>query len=323
VRSVHGVALSLDDASINILRPWLDPGTARSGSPVVEVRVAPRGAEPLPVLELLLEERDAWLGRTARGLLIGGIGRAWFSIEGAPAVVRSGGLAEELEPSDPSRSLLLAALIVALRTMGVYALHAGVVCNDNSALVLLGESGAGKSTTTAALVSAGYGYLGDDEVLLRDARGSAELIAYWPKFRLTERVLPTFAQLSAHLSPLGANPKWELDAASAFPGRGLSHWGGPITLLFLSRSAEEGSNLLPISLAESMGLLIAQSTALGLSCHPNPREHLDLLARFARRARRARLELGHEWLADPVGASRRLTEALGSRLTLTTGPEAS
>ncbi len=156
-------------------------------------------------------------------------------------------------PDDPTRFLLLLALIAALRTIGVFALHAGAVCNDEGALVLLGESGAGKSTTTTAMVSAGYGYLGDDEVLLHESQGRAELLAYWPRFRLTERVLPSFAPLTAHLSPLIANPKWELDAESAFPGRAVSHWLGPTTLLFLARSAGESSQLLPISLNETVG----------------------------------------------------------------------
>jgi len=290
---------------------------------MVEVRLAERGAEPLPVLEFLVKEREAWLGRTARGLLIGGVDRAWFSIEGSPAVVRAGGLPDHVEPNDKTRALLLVALIAALRTTGVYELHAGVVCGEDSALVLLGESGAGKSTTTAALVSSGYDYLGDDEVLLREVEQSTELLAYWPKFRLTEQVLPSFVALKPHLSPLIANPKWELDAASAFPGRGLSHWRGPCTLLFLSRSAEQSSRLLPIGLSEATGLLIAQSTALGLACHPNPREHLDLLAHFARRARRARLELGREWLLDPIGAAHRLTESLRATRTRSIQPEAS
>ena len=98
----------------------------------------------------------------------------------------------------------------------------------------------------------------------------------------------------------------ENGAASAFPGQFLGQWLGPTTLLFLARSTQRASTLSPLSLAEATGLLIAQSGALTLECHPNPHQHLDLLARLASRSTFARLELGSEWLEDPSSAAQSL-----------------
>jgi hypothetical protein len=311
VPSVHGISLAVDQVTHQTLHPWLDRIDAPPGSPTVEVRLTRQRTMP-KVLDFVIREPNAWLGRTASGLLIGGVGEAWFSIEGAPPIICCGGLRAKLDPSDGERIRLLDALVAALRTIGVHTLHAGVVCTDEAALILLGDSGSGKSTTATALVSDGCHYLGDDEVLLRESAGALELLSFWPAFRLTERVLGAFMWLRSHLSKADTDPKWELRTAEAFPGQQLHSWQGPTVLLFLARSAAECSRLAPITLSEATGLLIAQSTALGLDCHPNPREHLQLLARLAHLARCARLELGREWLSDPIGAARRLKEAVRS-----------
>jgi len=48
------------------------------------------------------------------------------------------------------------------------ALHAGAVLSDGQSVLLPAASGHGKSTLTAALAAAGYGYLTDDFVILTE-----------------------------------------------------------------------------------------------------------------------------------------------------------
>jgi len=48
-----------------------------------------------------------------------------------------------------------------------FLLHAGAVSRDTSALLLLGESGSGKSTVTYAALCAGWDVLGDDHIVVR------------------------------------------------------------------------------------------------------------------------------------------------------------
>lgn len=306
--ALHGVRLLLDAGAADALGPWLDTAAASSTSPVVEVRIAAASQCVAPtVLDVLVNEPNLWLGRTANGLVVGDRQQSWFAIEGSPGVIR-GAFAEPR--GEGARDVFVGALLVALSTNGVYGLHAAGLCLDDRALLLVGDSGSGKSTTATALVAAGCRFLGDDCLLIRESAGAVELLAYWPSFRLTDRVVPTFTRLKPYLTRHHADTKWLLDAASAFPGQFLGQWLGPTTLLFLVRSSHRASTLSSLSLAEATGLLIAQSGALCLECHPNPRQHLDLLARLASRSTFARLELGSEWIEDPSSAA----QSLGARV---------
>jgi hypothetical protein len=301
---LHGVRLSLNAASAKALAPWLDSNPALASGPTIEVELLVDASEAAPaVLETFIEEPVGWLGRTASGLVVGNHEQAWFTIEDSPPRIRG-----VLGRSEAARELLFAALIVALRSMGVYLVHAAAVSLDDQALVLIGDSGAGKSTTAIALVSAGCSYIGDDGCLIRHCSGDVELLPLWSSFRLTDQSLASFSALRPHSSKLVSDEKWKLNVLAAFPDRHLPHWLGRKTLLFVGRSAQHSSSLQSLSQAEAVGLLIAQSNALSLGCHPNPRAHLDLLARLVSVAHIARLQLGTEWLTDHAGAASRLLE---------------
>jgi hypothetical protein len=125
--------------------------------------------------------------------------------------------------------------------MGAYLLHAAAVSLDDQALLLIGDSGAGKSTTAMAMVSAGCSYIGDDGCLIRRRSGDVELLSLWSSFRLTDQSLASFSALRSHGSKLASDEKWQLDVRTAFPDRYLTHWLGRKTLLFLERSAEHSS----------------------------------------------------------------------------------
>ena len=304
--ALYGVRVSLNEASAKALAPWLDGSPGLASGPVVPIEVL-EGAQVAPtVLERFIVERAGWLGRSESALVVGNDDGAWFVIDSAP--VRVSGVLGRAERGDATRDLLLGALLVALRSLGVYAIHSAAVSFDDQALLLLGDSGAGKSTTATALVTAGCKYLGDDALLLRRNGGDVELLPLWSTFRLTEQSLAAFSSLRAHGQKVAEEEKWRLDVQLAFPNRFLSHWLGHKTVLFLRRSGAAHSVLRAVSKAEAVGLLIAQSSALGLACHPNPREHLDLLAQLAAVANVAQLELGTEWLSDPSGAGHRLLE---------------
>lgn len=303
---MYGVRVSLDAASADVLAPWLEPsGDSAASSPTIEVRLlADPTTAPPAILNLLLEEPFGWLGRTSQGLVVGNSQCAWFAIEGSPPKVH--GVLGESGGTEAARELMLAALVVALRAIGVYAIHAAALADGERAIVLVGDSGAGKSTTAIALVSAGCKFIGDDGFLIRERAGDVELLPLWSYFRLNDDSLASFGTLKPHTSKRADDNKWKLDVLAAFPERHLSHWLGPKTVLFLGRAAGERSCLRPLSQAEAMGLLIAQSHALSLECHPDPRRHLDLLARLVSVAQVARLDLGTEWLSEPGAAANRL-----------------
>ena len=75
---------------------------------------------------------------------------------------------DNLPPEDTATYLLGPVFGFTLRLRGVTCLHASAVVIDEQAVVFLGQSGAGKSTTAAAFAQLGYPVLSDDVVALVD-----------------------------------------------------------------------------------------------------------------------------------------------------------
>jgi energy-coupling factor transporter ATP-binding protein EcfA2 len=71
-----------------------------------------------------------------------------------------------------------------LRLRGSTGLHASAVAVDGQALVLVGEAGAGKSTTAAAFAQLGFPVISDDIVALSDNGRSLIVQPGYPRVRL-------------------------------------------------------------------------------------------------------------------------------------------
>ena len=110
------------------------------------------------------------------------IGR--FHIRGGREIV-----VDPLPDADPFllRTVLQGRLMAyLLRQRGCLPLHASAVAIDGRAILFLGESGAGKSTTAAAFYSRGHSVLGDDVGAVRVVDGAVELRTAWPGVRLLD-----------------------------------------------------------------------------------------------------------------------------------------
>jgi|SRR5665213_2677775 len=83
---------------------------------------------------------------------------------------------------------LLAGRIMAclLRQRGHLPLHASAIAIDGQAVLFLGDSGSGKSTTAAAFRSRGHDVLADDVAAVRTVKSGIELQTAWPGLRLLE-----------------------------------------------------------------------------------------------------------------------------------------
>jgi len=71
-----------------------------------------------------------------------------------------------------------------LRRRGIVSLHASAVSIDGRAIALVGEAGAGKSTTAAAFATLGYGILSDDLVPLDDRKDGFLALPGYPRINL-------------------------------------------------------------------------------------------------------------------------------------------
>jgi hypothetical protein len=94
-----------------------------------------------------------------------------------------------------------------LRLRGVICLHASAIAIDGQAIVLIGQPGAGKSTTAAAFTQQGYPALSEDVVALRDQGDSFLVEPGYPLIRLwPESVQALFGSRDA-LPPI--TPNWD------------------------------------------------------------------------------------------------------------------
>ncbi len=86
--------------------------------------------------------------------------------------------------------LLGPVLAVALSGAGYLVLHASAVEVAGRAVVLMGDKGAGKSTTAAALLAAGHRLIADDLVALRfDDAGGVDVMPGFPQVKLSAAAL--------------------------------------------------------------------------------------------------------------------------------------
>ena len=79
-----------------------------------------------------------------------------------------------------------------LRRRGVLCLHASIVAYDGLALALIGDKGAGKSTTAAALVRDGWRSVADDVAALSFESGRILVNPGYPRMRLDPIAARTF-----------------------------------------------------------------------------------------------------------------------------------
>ncbi|HET9229423.1 MAG TPA: hypothetical protein VFR31_22275, partial [Thermoanaerobaculia bacterium] len=90
-----------------------------------------------------------------------------------------------------SHPLLSVPMMELLKRRGLFGVHAAGASLDGKALVLAGTSGSGKSTLSVALARAGFGFLGDDTLFLREER----VLAFPDEIDLTEESAGFFPDL--------------------------------------------------------------------------------------------------------------------------------
>lgn len=94
----------------------------------------------------------------------------------------------------------------ALRLRGVVCLHGAATVAPAGAVVVAGASGAGKSTTVAALLRAGWGLLADDIAALDEAGGRFLVRAAYPALRVAAANTAPLAPVAAGIYPLWSDP---------------------------------------------------------------------------------------------------------------------
>jgi hypothetical protein len=212
-----------------------------------------------------------------------------------------------LPRSAMGRTLAL-VLSLALRERGIIALHAAAVLTYERALVVVGDSGAGKTTTALALMEAGCVPMTDDRLFLRPTGEVWELFSAPEEFRVTTTTLHAFPGREHQRGALvEAFDKYELDVAKF--GKLITRYSGSVQLLFARQRSTSTTELAPMTRAEALGELMVASPLVAVGDATRTREHARVLSALAR-SNVAWLELGRDLLEDPARAARAILSSL-------------
>jgi hypothetical protein len=233
-------------------------------------------------------------------LLFDRVSRILVPLDGSAALAEIAPPDCEITPGSTSLMLHI-ALTLALRRLGLYHLHAaGLVHPGGPRVLVAGDSGAGKTTTTLALIEAGFDYLGDDSLFIQARTGPLEVFSFPREFHLGEATLHAFPRLAPLTrSHRAANGRRTLDPRQAFPGRQRARMAAPDVLLLPRVGTGGRTEMEGLSQADGLGQLIACSATLIIDGLPGRDDNLALLRTLVHGARIASLTLGPDMLAAP------------------------
>jgi hypothetical protein len=195
-----------------------------------------------------------------------------------------------------------------LLARGYYDLHAAGVVRGDTAYLLVGEAGSGKSSAAMALVAQGWHYLSDDAVMIRRGRAGVEALGFRRKFCIDPVLIRHWPALAPHLQePLTpGQPKRFLDLEKIYPGRQRQGMA-PRVLMFTHIVPEERTQLVPLAPASALVRLLPQSASLSFN-RRSAQEHLEVLRQLVAQSSCYQLLAGRDVYREPT----RLTDLLAA-----------
>lgn len=106
-----------------------------------------------------------------------------------------------------------------LRHQGLYTIHAAALEKHGRGILIAGNSGRGKTTSSLSLLRSGYRYLSDDHPLLQDAGTHVDVLPFPTKINVTRSTIelfPELADVSDHATHAGSR-KWSFHAEDLYP----------------------------------------------------------------------------------------------------------
>jgi hypothetical protein len=214
--------------------------------------------------------------------------------------------AARMDETSFADTTLFVALCIALRRHGMFHMHAGaVVREDGTRVLVIGDSGAGKSTVTMSLVDAAAQHLGDDALFLARRDGAACLLGFPRPFHLGPVTLAAFPELDLR-DTVGVHGAKRAVPLASLPGRPVDRMAPPHVVLFPEVTRADTTRAEALSPADAFGRALRSSALLVVDGMGDAAEQLALLRELFADARAFDLHLGADWLIDPRAAAARL-----------------
>ncbi len=266
---------------------------------------APPLLPPAPASHLKLAQGTAYLAQQQIFLVIDD---ATLVLEATPAAPLHVYLsnAQAVDTNAQAVGLLFTqALQAALRRADMFELHAAAAVSPTGAgLLFIGDSGSGKSTLTMRLAGAGWRYLTDDSLLLRQTKDQLFVTPLRRVFALSPQTLNACGLYSRPLQQ--AEDKIAFEPAALFPAGHISQFE-PRHLVFPKLTHEPRSALTPLTQASAMMRLLYHSP---WACFDTltSRAHIERLTRLAQTTRAWELSAGRDLLEEPDAAAKLLAK---------------
>lgn len=224
-----------------------------------------------------------------------------FSTASALAYIHSG---TTIRPTVIRNLFLQTILLELLRAVRLYWVHAACVAEAGRAVLLVGPTGSGKTTTGLNLVESGFQFLSQDRTLIR--LGTPPLLLGFPEdLAVTQKTLALFPNLGRRLGPLPAvRGKHQIDPGVLWP-ESLAATAQPALILFPHLTGADRSSMQPVSPVQALQRLLPNSL---LASRPEiARLHFEALARLVEASKAFELHLGSDIESIPALVRRCLT----------------
>jgi len=184
------------------------------------------------------------------------------------------------------------------RHRGLYTIHAAALEKHGRGILISGNSGRGKTTSSLSLLRSGYRYLSDDHPLLQDAGTHVDVLPFPTKINVTQATIELFPELADvpdHVSHPGSR-KWSFHAEDLYP-TSLGERCRPVMVLFPHVVDVNHSRLELLSKSQALELLLPQAL---LVFDPEVAGHeFQVLAKLVRQVDCYRLHFGRDILDLP------------------------
>lgn len=213
-------------------------------------------------------------------------------------------------PLQCQRGFFTLAFLLMLSSHRLYGLHAAAIEKQGFTFLVVGDSGCGKTTVSAALVRRGWRYLSDDAVIIGSNSGHLEISGLSRGFCCTLKTQEVFRELADPAAQTGTMHagKRLVNVDTIYPGQFLPH-SSPQAILFPKIVPQSNSLLTRLAEVDALARLVRQSPGV-LSDHAAVSGQLELLRLMVTRCPSYQLLLGSDVHGVPAALDQLLSAAV-------------